>query len=148
MTRAPPGGGEPVTSPPERPRAHPCSVALASGDYVAVDRSDPDFGTDIWKRVPLQHPTDLPMTVADDFAYVPSSAITAVDGRRDRIAWRKGSGARGLSSLAVEEGTIFLTDAQGRLHTLAPSPAATGPRVRPTGVQWTPIPATMHRLLS
>lgn len=69
------------------------------------------------------------MTVADDFAYVPSSAITAVDGRRDRIAWRKGSGARGLSSLAVEEGTIFLTDAQGRLHTLG---ALTG-RHRSTG---------------
>ncbi|MGR3936297.1 PQQ-binding-like beta-propeller repeat protein [Streptomyces sp. BRA346] len=120
-------GAPDAPRPPLRPiGAGTSTLYFAEGgsgpadEYVAVDRTDPETGIDLWKRIPLKSPTDLPMTVADDFAYAPSSngMITAVDCRRDRIAWHKDSGARGISQLAVREGKIFLTDAQGRLHTL------------------------------
>ncbi|MEJ8651143.1 PQQ-binding-like beta-propeller repeat protein [Streptomyces sp. MS1.AVA.3] len=92
-------------------------------DYAAADRFDPSGIGDTskpWLRVPLKTPTDLPMTASDDFVYAPASdgTITAVDCRRDRVAWRKDSQARGISEVAVHDGKLLLSDAQGRLHTL------------------------------
>ncbi|TJZ59098.1 hypothetical protein FCH28_02895 [Streptomyces piniterrae] len=105
------------------------ALYFAEGDrdtsgYHAVDRFDPSHNANAvmqpWLRVPLKTPTDLPMTASDDFVYAPASdgTITAVDCRRDRIAWRKDSQARGISEVTVHDGKLLLSDAQGRLHTL------------------------------
>ncbi|MBP2066176.1 PQQ-binding-like beta-propeller repeat protein [Streptomyces iranensis] len=120
--------GKDVPRPPLSPIGNGIDTFYLAGGtsgsgYEAVYRSAPGGnGTamDFWRRTPLNSVTNMPMTASDDFVYAPSTdgTITAIDCRRDRVAWRKDSGARGISEVAVKGGKLLLSDAQGRLHSL------------------------------
>uniref|UniRef100_UPI0011E03973 protein kinase domain-containing protein n=1 Tax=Streptomyces sp. WAC01526 TaxID=2588709 RepID=UPI0011E03973 len=120
--------GEEAPRPPLSPIGNGTDTYYFAGGtngmgHKEVYRSAPDgngTGMDFWRRTPLNPATDMPMAASDDFVFAPSTdgTITAIDCRRDRVAWRKDSGAHGISEVTAKDGKLFLSDAQGRLHTL------------------------------